>query len=87
MQLIYPSGSGKLLAARNWTGGVEPLYFAASHQNPAAEIYWHVDGTYIGSTLHYHEMKLNLPAGNHLLVLTDRFGHSVRRRFTVDLPV
>ena len=84
MQLIYPAGRGSLLAARNWTGGLEPLYFAASHHDPEAEVYWHVDGGYLGSTRHYHEMTLELPPGSHSLTLTDRYGNSMHRRFTVD---
>jgi len=57
--------------------------FQAAHRDPGAEIFWHLDEDHVGVTVGIHELALAPGPGPHRLVLVDRDGARVERRFTV----
>ncbi len=63
-------------------GGVGRVVFEAAHREPGTRVFWHLDETYEGETRDIHQMALAPAPGEHVLVLVDERGESVRRRFT-----
>ena len=57
--------------------------FQVAHRNPDSEIYWHLDGSYLGSTKHFHEMALQPSIGNHQLTLVDTQGYRLEEQFEI----
>ena len=55
----------------------------AAHKDPSVSIYWDIDGEYLGMTQVYHQMKIQVEKGAHILTLTDNRGKQIRRIFTV----
>jgi penicillin-binding protein 1C len=47
------------------------------------EVFWHLDGVYIGSTKVFHQMALQPSVGSHQLALVDRDGYRIERTFEV----
>lgn len=48
-----------------------------------SELFWHLDGVYLGSSTEFHQMPLSLEAGKHVLSITDNSGNEVKSTFTV----
>jgi penicillin-binding protein 1C len=84
IRLLYPEGSGTLSHALNWKGEQEPFFFEVVYNQPAATLYWHIDGLYRGQTSTFHRFTTHLTAGDHLLEVTDEAGQMLRHRFIVD---
>ncbi|MBQ9411352.1 MAG: transglycosylase domain-containing protein [Bacteroidales bacterium] len=80
---IYPSSGSTLELPRQLSGEVEGAVFRAAHHNPAATIWWHMDGSYIGETQLIHEMKLSPAPGKHVLTIVDENGNTAAVTFTV----
>ena len=83
LQLIYPEGSGVLSAVKNWSGELEPFYFAVSTDDESARVFWHLDGKYVRSTSRFHQLSLPLRPGSHTLSVTDDRGNALRRNLMV----
>ena len=55
----------------------------ATHRDPRATLYWHLDATYLGETRAIHQMPLAPTPGLYTLTLVDHRGVQMQRRFTV----
>ena len=80
---IYPSSGSTLELPRQLSGEIEGAVFRAAHHNPAARIWWHLDGSYIGETQLIHEMRLSPAPGKHVLTIVDENGETAAVAFTV----
>jgi penicillin-binding protein 1C len=83
MDLIYPKVDSKIFVPRELEGNLSSTLFEAAHQNPAAVIYWHLDGRFLGTTSKNHRMAVNPSMGEHVLVLVDGAGEVVKRHFQI----
>jgi penicillin-binding protein 1C len=81
--IVYPHAGSKVYVPIEITGAKGRVVFEAAHRNPAATLYWHLDGDYLGSTTGVHEIAANPPPGEHRLVLVDNKGNSVARKLRV----
>ena len=81
---IYPSNGSTLQLPRQLSGQVEGAVFRAAHHNPAARIWWHLDGSYIGQTQLIHEMRISPTPGRHRLTIVDDDGESAAISFTIN---
>ena len=52
-------------------GEKEKIIFKVVHSNPEAEIFWHLDKTYLSKTQSPHEIELAPEAGYHTITLVD----------------
>jgi penicillin-binding protein 1C len=59
------------------------VVFEAVHRDNDAELHWHIDGRYLGSTRLYHQQALELSAGAHRVAIVDNAGQRVERAFTI----
>jgi penicillin-binding protein 1C len=83
MELIYPKLNAKIFVPRELDGKQGNTVFEIAHHNPVINVYWHLDGTYIGTTRRSHRLALSPSVGSHTLSLVDENGESVNTNFKV----
>ncbi len=83
MDVIYPRQHAKLFIPRQLDGQIASSVFELVHRNPNAVVYWHLDGTYLGSTKSSHHFEVNPTVGRHTLTLVDDHGETIERSFEV----
>jgi penicillin-binding protein 1C len=83
MDLIYPKPNSKIFIPRDLTGVMGSTVFQVVHRSPAAVIYWHLDGEFIGVTKKSHRLGLRPSDGSHILTLVDEAGETLERQFQV----
>ncbi len=83
MQLIYPKHPTKIYVPIDLNGQLSSTIFQVAHRNPDTEIFWHLDGTYLGSTRTFHQMALQPPVGMHRLTLVDKAGYRLEQSFEI----
>jgi len=59
------------------------LVLEAAHRETGAVLYWHLDGTYIGSTSHKHQISLKPLPGSHRLLISDQKGNSFVKKLEI----
>ena len=55
----------------------------ATHKDPEALLFWHLDGVYIGTTSRFHQLPILPGPGLHVIQVNDEAGESVRCKFEV----
>ena len=83
MELIYPKANARIYVPRDLNGTLGSTVFHLAHRNPKAIVYWHLDGTFIGSTEGNHHLDLAPPEGPHKLTLVDNNGASLEYTFRI----
>ena len=83
MALVYPVRGARIFLPRDLDSIRQKIVVEATHNDPSAMIYWHLDGKFIRMTRGSHRFELYMPPGPHVLTLVDSYGHSLRRRFEV----
>jgi len=83
MELIYPKANARIFVPRDLDGSVGSTIFHLAHRNPKATVYWHLDGTFMGSTRGNHQLALAPPEGWHKLTLVDDNGASLEYAFQI----
>jgi penicillin-binding protein 1C len=83
MDLVYPKENARIFIPRELNGSRGHSVFELAHRNPASRVYWHLNGTYIGSTQNLHQMAINPGPGKHVLILVDQAGEPLERHFEV----
>lgn len=83
MQLIYPKEATRIYVPVDLNGQLSSTIFQVAHRNPEMEIYWHLDGDYLGSTKTFHQMALQPPIGRHHLALVDKDGFRLEQDFEI----
>lgn len=81
--VIYPSVGGEIQIPVTLDGTKSKTVFEAGHINPEAQLFWHLDGEFLGTTKDFHRMAVSPDAGDHTLVVVDKEGHSITRNFSV----
>ena len=77
MAFIYPEQGAKIVVPRQPDGSPSEVVFSVAHTYDNAEIFWHLDSEYVGSTKFIHKMPLRLSDGTHCVTVEDGFGVSV----------
>lgn len=83
MQLIYPKNPTRIYVPVDLDGKLSSTVFQVAHRSADAEIFWHLDGVYLGSTRTFHQMALQPPVGAHVLALVDKDGYRLEQRFEI----
>ncbi|MBN1926190.1 MAG: penicillin-binding protein 1C [Prolixibacteraceae bacterium] len=83
IELIYPRNLSKLYVPLEMNGERGRIVFEAAHRNMGTRIFWHLDETFIGETDHYHQMALCPAPGNHTLLLVDKDGNTLKKKFFI----
>lgn len=83
MEVLYPEPGGRLLIPTELDGTRGKAVIEVAHRDPAARLYWDMDGVYLGTTTGDHRMAIDPADGPHTLTLTDDQGHVLRHSFAV----
>lgn len=83
MQLIYPKHPTRVYVPVDLDGKLGSTVFQVAHRSRSAEIFWHLDGNYLGTTTVFHQMALQPPVGKHTLALVDRDGYRLEQTFEI----
>lgn len=75
MYFIYPTEGCMVSLPVQGNGIVAALNCSVAHTDPAAEIFWHLDNTYLGSTRDIHQMSVQLNCGVHRITVIDSCGY------------
>ena len=80
---IYPAVHIDLLIPQELDGTSGRVIFELAHQQPQQKVYWHLDNTYLGQTLHDHKLAAWIPKGKHELIVVDESGERLAKKFNV----
>lgn len=83
MQMIYPKSFSKIVVPVELDGKSGSTVFQAAHRESGAEIFWHLDDHFLGSTRIFHQMALRPAVGQHVLTLVDDHGFRLEQRFEI----
>ena len=83
MEFLYPNAAGRIYIPVELDGNKGRTIFEAVHRNRDARIFWHLDGSYLGSTNTFHQMSLDVPPGPHVVTIVDGSGNRLSRAFEV----
>jgi len=83
LSLIYPELRGNIYIPVELGGSRGEVVFEATHRDPEATIFWHLDQDYLGKTKEIHLMNLSPSPGKRKLTLLDEKGSELVRWFTV----
>lgn len=81
--IAFPLPDAELYIPVEMDGSRGSMVARAHHPVRDEELYWHLDGDYLGSTRGEHEVELSPPAGVHRLAVVDSAGNFVETRFEV----
>lgn len=82
-ELIYPRQFTKVYIPIEQDGELGFAIFEAAHENRSANLYWHLDDQYLGTTEDIHQMSIQAKKGAHILTLVDDLGNEIQQRFEV----
>lgn len=84
IQMIYPENGASLFIPTELSGARGRVVLRAAHRDREATLHWDLDGDYLGSTRGEHQLAVDIPAGEHVLTLTDAEGarHAIAFRTT-----
>lgn len=84
MQFIYPRvDRAQLSVPRARDGKPSTVLFEVSHVDSESTVYWHLDGTFVGQTYHFHQLALQPTLGHHTITAIDASGQRIAREFYV----
>ena len=83
LDILVPDNNTAIFIPKGINGETGLIIFEAVHRKPGAELFWHIDNQYVGTTKGVHKIELSPPAGNHVLTVEDNEGNMVRRKFKV----
>lgn len=82
MGFIYPEEGSKVLIPRRLDGKEGEMVFNLAHSDPDAEVFWHLDNKYLGSTKNIHQLSLRPEDGKHYMTVVDNKGYQLSVRFS-----
>jgi len=59
------------------------LFYSKWHSDLDAEVYWYLNGDYLGTTSEFHTMSIDAAPGEYDLLCLDQNGSQVMRRFEI----
>ena len=71
MQLIYPPMNAHIKLPKQLDGSKGFLTVELAHTNPNANVFWHLDDTYLMQTQDFHKISLQPAPGKHSLTAVD----------------
>lgn len=82
MEFIYPGNGALIRIPDKLDGSPGEIVFNLAHYDSDAEIFWHLDNTFIGTTKNIHQMSVRPDDGRHTMTVVDNKGYSLSVRFS-----
>lgn len=70
---VYPA-NGSIVSIPKQIDGARGFIVCQAVHNSSAELFWHLDGSYIGTTSDVHKMQIKPSLGYHTITIVDDFG-------------
>lgn len=83
MQMIYPKAGTVIYIPYELNGEQGKTVFEIAHREASNTVFWHLDGSLLGTTRDIHQMGLNPTKGKHMLSLSDNTGETLNIPFEV----
>ncbi|MDH5204142.1 MAG: penicillin-binding protein 1C [Hylemonella sp.] len=83
IDFLYPAHGTRVYIPVDLGERKSRVVFEAVHRDREAELHWHLDDTYIGSTRSFHQRALDASAGTHTITVVDAQGNRLSRAFEV----
>ncbi|NOU60687.1 penicillin-binding protein 1C [Marinifilum caeruleilacunae] len=83
MELIYPKSNDRIFIPIELNGTRGKVVFELAHHNPDANVYWHLNGEFMGTTCGNHQQELDPGEGKHVITFVDDEGNSLVKQFEV----
>lgn len=83
LSFIYPGNDPYLYVPKDFGNVKGSVVFEVVSRMESQELFWHMDGAYLGKTFFKHQMALSPSVGNHSVTVTDEDGNSVNKQFFV----
>lgn len=83
MQMIYPKNGSKLFLPRNLDGTKNEIVFKLAHAKSDELVYWHLDGSFMGTTKGTHNRVMFTGVGSHKLTIIDTDGNEIIIEFEI----
>jgi penicillin-binding protein 1C len=83
MAFIYPAVPSKLQIPVEFSGAEGRVVFRIAHREPDKKVFWYLDNDYISETVEFHEIELNRPPGEYILVAVDEDGYILSQRLSI----
>ena len=83
LAVLFPRNQADIYLPIQLDGERSKVIFKATHRRTKAQLFWHLDDTYLGVTEQFHEFEVSAPPGPHVLTIVDEWGESARRNFKV----
>ncbi len=83
LELIYPNPDERIFIPRDLNAARQEVIAQLEHTDPKAEVFWHLNGNYLGVTRNFHTMSLDGRAGGYALLCTDQYGNTIERKFKI----
>lgn len=83
MEFIWPENGSTVTIPRQLDGSRKGFVCNLAHSNPSEEVYWHLDGCYIGRTRYIHQMTMAPEKGEHVITVTDQDGNTLSVKINV----
>ena len=84
MQFIYPPMNAHIKLPKQLDGSKGFLTIELAHTNPNANVFWHLDDTYLMQTQDFHKISLQPSPGKHSLTAVDGEGNTVSTTFFIE---
>ncbi len=83
IQWIYPAEFTRLVLPIDLDGKRQSVLLRATHRDPEAVLFWHVDNRYVGKTQHDHIFQIQPDPGMHTLTIMDGAGNRSSQQIRV----
>ncbi|MFD1550846.1 penicillin-binding protein 1C [Putridiphycobacter roseus] len=81
LAIIYPQDQTEVIIPKNFDQTYEKIIVEATHHNANAQLFWHLDNTYVGKTKGNHALALDIKPGLHHLSIIDSQGNKISIQF------
>jgi len=83
IHIIYPLSGSQIILSDPKSNAAGEMVLEITHRDSEAEVYWHLDENYMGSTKTIHQMLAHPDPGKHKLTVTDNLGQHSSVQFTI----
>ena len=81
LQIVYPDPASNLIVPTDFGGARGRIVMEATHRDPGARLFWHLDGRLIATANAFHELGVSLDPGQVTLTLACQDGDRRSRHF------
>lgn len=82
-EINFPDEGSQLILPKLSQGHSSEFILEASHQQMDAQLFWFLNGRYLGETREIHQQTLSLSPGRYELTIQNQSGDSRKRKFQV----